>query len=596
MARMPEHFIHQVQQATDIVDLIGQDVAIRQKGKDYLGLCPFHQEKTPSFSVSPTKQIFKCFGCGAGGGVFQYVMLQQKCTFPEAVRLLAERAAIPIPAEGAEPGDPSTSRAQLIRLMDFAAEFYQQQLHTPAGADALAYARKRELTDKSIERFGVGYAPDAWQGLADAARKAGYSDKQLIAAGLAAEGNHGLYDRFRHRLMLPIVDAAGRIIAFGGRALRGDERAKYLNSPETDLFDKSSNLYGMHWARQSIVDTGRAVVVEGYFDAIMPAQFGMDNVVATLGTALTERHVRRLSRLAGEVVLVFDADVAGAAAAERALELFVAQQVNVRVATIAEGKDPCDYVLSAGIEAFGELVDNAPDALEYVWAQRFRDYAKSDSLVGKRQAVEQYLRLVVNSAAYGTIDPVRQGLLVNRLSQLLQIPPEDLGRQLRNLSRKVPTQPTAGDPAGIAGAPQGGTSGSQAAPLAQRHVLEVLIAAPEHFHDAAERISPEEFTDPLLRAVAQQVWRLGNEDDLSLESLLALQAEAHWGALVTDLFRAGEVRGNYQRTLADALASIAMAVERREIRQLRSRGDDDALRELTRRLRQPDVRRRPRSS
>ncbi|NQU76165.1 MAG: DNA primase [Planctomycetes bacterium] len=587
---IPEQFIHQVQQATDIVELIGQYVTIRRRGKDYLGLCPFHQEKTPSFSVSSSKQIFKCFGCGAGGGVFQFVMQQQKCTFIEAVRSLADRAGIHLPSAGGETAEAGMNRPGLLRLMRFATEFYQQQLRGPNGAEALNYTHGRRLTDESIERFELGYAPQSWDAMYRAAKSAGFSDKQLLAGGLAAQGEQGgYYDRFRHRLMFPIIDAEGRVVAFGGRALAENERAKYLNSPETVLFDKSSSLYGLAWARKAIADGDQAVVVEGYFDVLLPAQAGVENVVATLGTALTDRHARMLSRLARDLVLIFDSDTAGAAAAERGLELCIAQQMNVRVAAVPDGKDPADYVLAAGAEAFRQLIAEAPDALEYVWRKRSAEFAASEGLVEKRRAAEEFLGVVVRSSAYGTIGAVQQGLLVNRLAHLLGASAGDLNRQIRQLARRV-----TGAAAGRADA----KSISEPMPMgissAKRRILEVLIAEPELFDHAARYVGVEAFADdPILSGVAREVWRLGDQGQLSLESLLAVEAGSEWGRVLTDLVTAGQQRANYAATLGGDLDLIEHHHRRQELRDLRRVGDDEALRKLADRLKTPDARRRP---
>ena len=336
MARFPDRFINQVAEATDIVEVVGQFIALKKRGKEFLGICPFHQDHRPSLNVSPSKQIFKCFACGAGGGVFQFLQQHLKLSFPEAVRELANRAGIPVPADEAPARpDSSPSGESLLKMTTFAARFFRDQLNSPAGSDALEYARARKLTDESIARFGLGFAPDSWDALRSAAVGAGFTDRQLAAAGLVAEREDGSsYDRFRNRLMFPILDAAGRVVAFGGRAMEQTERAKYLNSPETALFDKSANLYALNWSRRGIVDSGQAVVVEGYLDALMCIQEGVVNVVATLGTALTERHVRVLARVAREVVLVFDSDVAGQAATERAVELFLMQRLNVRMGTV----------------------------------------------------------------------------------------------------------------------------------------------------------------------------------------------------------------------------------------------------------------------
>lgn len=598
MAKLPEQFIHQVQQAIDIVDLVGQSVALKKTGKDYSGLCPFHQEKTPSFNVSPTKQIFKCFGCGAGGSVFQFIMLQQKCNFPEAVRALAERANIRMPTDNLPAGEAEMGRGELTKLTAFAADFFKKQLRSPIGKGALEYAHGRKLTDESLDRFSIGYAPESWDALYKAARSANFSEKQLVAAGLVVPreqeggaGRSGGYDRFRNRLMFPIIDVSGRVIAFGGRALAKEERAKYINSPETALFDKSSNLYGLSWARQPISDSGQAVIVEGYFDAVMPAQAGVLNVVATLGTALTDRHVRLLSRLARDVVLVFDSDSAGAAAAERGLELFIEQQINVRVAAVPEGKDPCDFVVAAGGEAFAALVKAAPDALEYLWQKRSAEFFASDNLVDQRRAVEEFLRVVVNSSAYGAIDPMRQGLLVNRLAQLLRLPPEQLSVQMRQLTRRVPTASGARPPV-RSGVEQ--PAFSMGLSRVYRQILEILIVAPDHFEYVARHVGLEDFSDPSLAHLAAEVWRLASDGELSMESLLAVpNDDPEWGGLVTELALSAEGRGDYEATLQGALELVEHHRGQQELYGLRRSGDDDSLRQLSERLKKPNLRRRP---
>lgn len=592
MGLLPEQFVHQVQQATDIVDLVGQYVSIRQRGRDYVGLCPFHQEKTPSFYVSPTKQIFKCFGCQAGGGVFQFVQKQQNVSFPDAVRFLAERAGIPVPRGEGQAVEAGMDRGELVRLMRFAADFYRSQLRGDAGRDALAYARGRKFSEESIDRFELGYAPDRWDSLYSAAREAGFRDRQLLAVGLVVErreGN-GCYDRFRNRLMFPIIDQAGRVLAFGGRALSAEERAKYLNSPETVLFDKSSCLFGLNWAHKAISAEGSAVVVEGYFDALMPIQEGVENVVATLGTSLTDRHVRMLSRLATDVTLLFDADAAGARAAERGLELFIAQQMNVRVAAVPDGKDPCDYVLSAGAEALRTLVADAPDALEHVWREQMARLGNTGNLVDRRKAAEAFLRVVVTSAAYEAIDPMRQGMLINRLAHLMGVSVEQMTARVRQMVRKVPTSAQR--------RPSVASGREDAAPAlgpigAKRRILEVLIAEPDLFEHAARHVGVEDFADdPLLHAVAREVWRLGSEGDLSCEELLNIDAGPQWGSLITDLLNAGESRGNYAATLAGDLELVEYHLKGPGTVRRAELSDDEALRQVARSHR-PSPRRRP---
>ncbi|MFW6061541.1 MAG: DNA primase, partial [Planctomycetota bacterium] len=440
MGRFSEQFIEQVAQATDIVDLVSGYVALKQKGREFVGLCPFHDDRNPSMYVSPSKQLFKCFVCGAGGGVYQWLMMYDKLPFPEAVEMLAERAGIPVPREKRQQAQAAPSgmrRADLLRVNTWAAKWFGQQLHKPAGKQALEYVRGRGLDDAALERFGVGYAPESFDALRTAARRAGINNDALLATGLIGEGSRGPYDRFRHRLMLPICDAQDRVIAFGGRALRSEERAKYLNSPESSLFDKSSNLYGLNWARQGIVQSGQAIVAEGYFDALIPLHMGVENVVATLGTALTDRHITLLARYAREVVLLFDADEAGSRAAQRALEMFLTQRFQVRVANVPAGKDPADYCLLEGPEAMRRVIEQAPDALSYMWSlcqQRLTD--AGGNLADRRAVVDEFLRLVAESAAYGAIDEVRRSNVAQHIGHLLNIPPEELQRQMRRLARK----------------------------------------------------------------------------------------------------------------------------------------------------------------
>lgn len=592
MGLLPEHFINQVQQATDIVELVSQYVALKKRGREFVGLCPFHDDKSPSMYVSATKQIYKCFSCGAGGGVYQWLMMYEKMPFPEAVRTLAERANIPIPDEaGAVPRQPGQlSRNDLLPIMGFAEKFFRQQLSTPAGREALEYVKGRGLSDESLERFAVGYAPDAWDGLLRAARSRHISEKALELAGLVStRQSGGCYDRFRNRLILPIYDAMGRCIAFGGRAMDPEDRAKYLNSPETMLFDKSGNLYGLNWSRDSIVRSGTAVVVEGYFDALMPLQMGMGNVVATLGTALTDRHVRLLSRYAREVVLVFDADEAGTAAAERALEVFLAQQVQVRVAAIPAGKDPCDYCLSDGVEAFRRLVKEAPDALRYVWQRRWNAYREAGgNLADRRRVVEDFLRLVASCEAYGSIDEIRRGQLAQHIGHVLNIPPDELQQQMRRLARRIPTH------SGKETTRQGRYEGELSV-TAERQILEVILADPELFDQAAERVCPDDFLQPRLRWLAERLWQKGGRGEIRLEELLADPALAETGGLLIALAEAGEKRGNYEATLAGALDLIAHRRSHQEIQQIKQNGlDDDALRRVQQSAQGPNPRRLPR--
>ncbi len=593
MPKFSEQFIQQVAQATDIVELVGRYVTLNKRGKEFVGLCPFHDDNKPSLNVSPTKQIFKCFACGAGGGVFQFLMKYEKHSFPEAVRVLAESANIPLPSDSFQPqADEGLSKRDLLKVTESAATFFSKRLNSPAGKAALDYARKRGLSDESIRQFRLGCSADSWDSLLSAARKNRIAESQLLAAGLVIRGEAGrCYDRFRNRLMFPIIDPAGAVIAFGGRALADQERAKYLNSPESVLFDKSASLYALNWAREAISSSGQAIVVEGYLDALIPHQAGVHNVVATLGTALTDRHVRVLARYAREVVLIFDADVAGAAAAERAMEIFLAQQVHVRVATIPAGKDPCDFCLAEGPDALRAAVADAPDALQYIWQRRQEQLtAAGDNLADRRRVVEDFLRIVASSQTYGAIDEVRRGQLAQHIAHMLNISAADLQQQMRRLTRHI-RRPNARQ-----------VQPDQPPPLpqpvirAERHILEVLVNEPDLFDAAAERISPADFTDPKYKAIATCIWATGQSGQIALEELLAREELADFGGLLTELAGAGERRANYQETLTGAVDLMVYHRHHDEMRKLKSDGlSDETLREIHRR-READVRRVPRIS
>lgn len=596
MARFPEQFIQQVLQATDVVDLVGQYVALTRKGREFVGLCPFHDDSSPSMYVSPTKQIYKCFACGAGGNALQFLMNYEKLSFPEAVRTLADRHAIPLPKdmEQGPQGPGGMSKNDLAAVCEFALSYFAVQLKQPAGKAALDYVLGRGMTEASIERFGIGYAPDSWDALIKAAARKGIGENQLVAAGLAKrrDSGSGCYDYFRNRLMFPIHDTAGRVAGFGGRALSAEERAKYLNSPESALFDKSNMLYGLQFSRDAIVKSRQAVVVEGYFDVLMPIQCGVENVVATLGTALTDRHVRMLSRFADEAVLVFDADVAGAAAAERALELFLAQKLHVRVATIPAGKDPCDYALAEGGEAFEQLADQAPDALQYVWDQRYAAWREAGGNPSERhRLVEDFLQLIVNSGSYGAIDGVRQQTLAQHIAHILNLSPIDLQQQMKALARRN-IRRSGGGPGLVDSARQAGFGPES---LAEREILEVLLDRPDLFDDVMERIDPADFHDALLRTLAQRVWDMGQDGKLSLESLMGEEDMASLSGLLAELAMKGERRGNHEATLSSAVSALLDRRDRAEIERLKQNPltDDEHLRKLQQRLSKGDKRRRP---
>ncbi len=339
--------------------------SLKKRGNSFIGLCPFHKEKTPSFTVSPEKQIFHCFGCKAGGNVFSFVSKMERLNFPESVRFLGKLAGIEV-REERDDGRGDTLD-YLRRVNSFTVETYHQALLSEQGKTAMDYALRRGLTAESIREFRLGFAPDSWSYLVDRLARKNVTLAMAARLGLVAESTKGqagrYYDRFRNRLMFPIFDSRGEAIAFGGRVI-GEGEPKYLNSPESDLFSKGNVLYGINVAREHIIELKRAIVVEGYLDVIGCHQNGVKNVVAPLGTALTERHVEMLSRYCTEIILLFDADSAGLNASLRSLGVAGEKNVDVRVALLPEG-DPFDFITGRGVRPFMAVVDSALQPVDF---------------------------------------------------------------------------------------------------------------------------------------------------------------------------------------------------------------------------------------
>ncbi len=357
--------LDEIRRRADIIDIISPHVRLRKAGRRLVGLCPFHQERTPSFTVDPEKGFWHCFGCKAGGDLFRFVEMIEKVTFAEAVELLARRLGLPpkTPADGVQ----HRARERLLTLHNEAAQFFHTCLKGNRGTRALAYLRERGVSTQAAEDFLLGYAPDTWDSLLNFLEKRGFSGKELARAGLVVirQDGGGFYDRFRNRLVFPICDATGRVIAFGGRALTDDQQPKYLNSPETMLFQKGQTLWAFDRARRAMADSGRAIIVEGYLDAIACHEAGFTETVATMGTALTREHVELLRRRTERLLLAFDADSAGLAAALRGRELFQGAGLEVWVVTLPEGMDPDNVIRRRGAEAFKALLEAAEPMMEW---------------------------------------------------------------------------------------------------------------------------------------------------------------------------------------------------------------------------------------
>ena len=358
----PENFITELTDRNDIVEVVSSYVRLsKRSGANLFGLCPFHSEKTPSFSVSPDKQIYHCFGCGKGGGVINFIMEVENLSFPEAVEFLAKRVGMPMPEETND--RESRKRARMLALNKEAARFFYSQLSTPGGAAACDYMRQRQLSPATARRFGLGFAPDSWNSLTDAMKEKGFTEYELADAGLARRGkNGGVYDTFRNRLMFPVIDVRGNVIGFSGRIL-GEGEPKYMNSPETLVFNKSRNLFALNLAKKS--KCGYIILSEGNIDVASLHQAGFDSAVASLGTSLTPEQARLISRYTDQVIIAYDNDGAGIKAAQRAIGILEKLDLKVKVLRLEGAKDPDEFIKRKGPEAFRKLLEGSENQIDY---------------------------------------------------------------------------------------------------------------------------------------------------------------------------------------------------------------------------------------
>jgi DNA primase len=391
--RYPQTFIDDLKRQADIVRVIQDYVQLKKKGTNWMACCPFHKEKTPSFSVSPAKEIFNCFGCHKGGNVFTFVMEMERVSFPEAIKLVAEKSGVPLPVMV----DDSRFQArrleseEVIELNKWALDWWEQQLESSAeGRIARDYLQAREITEETRKTFRLGYAPDSWDALSSYLRQKGAGQDQIDRSGLVAKKDEGRsYDRFRGRLIVPVMDIQGKPIAFGGRTLKNED-AKYINSPETAAYVKGRNLFGLHLTRDEIRRAGFVILVEGFLDLIVPYQFGIRNVAASLGTALTPDQVKLLGRFARKVVVNYDGDQAGVQAAKKAIEILLAEDLEVKILVLPDGADPDEFLRKSGATEYHRRRGEAQPHIQFVIDQAVRD-RKLSNPADKEAAIDEVL-------------------------------------------------------------------------------------------------------------------------------------------------------------------------------------------------------------
>lgn len=570
---IPDSFLDELNGRLNIVDVVSSYLPLNKKGANYWGLCPFHHEKTPSFSVNESKQIFHCFGCGKGGGPTRFVMEMDGLSFPEAVRKLAGQAGLQVPEDSPEDGKRRERRKRVLELNKEAARFYRSMLTDARGAPVASYIRdKRRISPKFSARFGLGAAPDAWDSLITAMRDKGYDKTDLIEAGLAVAGKGGgVYDKYRNRLMLPVIDVRGDVIGFTSRVM-DDSTPKYLNTPETSIFKKRSILYGLNYAKNT--KRPNFILVEGNIDVITLHQAGLDNTVATMGTALTEEHVRLLERYTKELVLCYDNDAAGEDATQRAIALLKNSEVRVRVLRLPKrqmpdgtlGKqDADDYIKNAGAQAFEHLMSQSANSAQYRLSvvQANFDLSRDDQRGAYLQAAAEVVAALPS--------PVEREIYAGRCAEEAKVSKEAVLQEVDRLRKKRSRQARRQEER------QNLTPARQLQPksrelrytnvrsaLAEEGVLRVVLLDAELFRELDE-LTPEHFSSPLLGkafALLRERWETGRSVSLpALEGRLAPEELDQLAAVVQQ----PQARGTAREALEDCKQTILAESRRGDI-------------------------------
>lgn len=552
--RYSDDIIEEVRSKNDIVDVVSQYVRLTKKGNSYFGLCPFHNEKTPSFSVTPGKQMYYCFGCGAGGNVFNFIMEYENYTFGEALKHLADRAGVELPKieYSREVRQKAQEKAELLEINKQAAQYFYYQLRTEKGQTGLAYLKNRGLSEETMRKFGLGYSDRAGGGLYWYLKAKGYPDDRLRESGLFnVDERHGMYDKFWNRVIFPIMDVNNRAIGFGGRVM-GDAKPKYLNSPETKIFDKSRNLYGLNIARTT--RKKYLILCEGYMDVISMHQAGFTNAVASLGTALTSGHASLLKRYTQEVLLLYDSDEAGIRAALRGIPILREAGVNSRVVSLKPYKDPDEFIRNMGPEAFEQRLEEARDSFLFRVEVAENEFSMNDPQ-GQNQFFERCAQMLLELK-----DELERNLYIDAVVKMYRgrygISSEDLRKRVNTLALK-------GTPAEHRIQPKSGSPEKKkkesASDTSQKLMLTWLVTYPKIFDKVAQYLTPEDFVVPLYREVAQMLFQQREEGEINPARLLNSFPDSEEQREVASLFNATihlETQQEQDQAFADTLLRI----------------------------------------
>ena len=551
--RYSDDIIEEVRMKNDIVDVVSQYVKLNRRGNTYFGLCPFHNEKTPSFSVTPSKQMYYCFGCGAGGNVYNFVMEYENYTFGEALQHLADRAGVQLPKieYSREAREKAEKRATLLEINKLAASYFYYQLRRENGSQAYAYLINRGVSEDTIKKFGLGYSDKYSDDLYKFLKSKNYSDDLLRESGLFnVDERHGMYDKFWNRVIFPIMDVNNRVIGFGGRVM-GDGKPKYLNSPETKIFDKSRNLYGLNIARTT--RKNYLILCEGYMDVISMHQAGFTNAVASLGTALTSGHASLLKRYTQEVLLLYDSDDAGVRAALRAIPILREAGITSRVVSLKPHKDPDEFIKALGGEEFEKRLEQAMDSFMFRIHMSQKEFTMEEPQ-GQNRFFERCAQMLLELS-----DELERNLYIEAIVKDYR----GYGISVEDLRKRVNTLALKGTPAEQRVQPK--TTGAQskkrdsASEKAQKLMLTWLVTYPGIFDTVVRYIQPSDFVVPLYRQVAEMLYQQHEEGDVNPARLMNAFIDSEEQREVSSLFNATihlETPEEQNRAFSDAVLRI----------------------------------------
>lgn len=566
---IPDTLIDQIQEKTDIVEVISKYVPLKKLGRNYKAPCPFHNEKTPSFVVSPDKQIYHCFGCGAGGNVFSFLMKYENLQFPEVIEMLAEKCGVALPKTGNK-GDSSLAN-QLYKINELACQFFQASLANNGAAKE--YIRSRGVADDTLKKFKIGFAPNSWDALINFFKAKSVTQAMLSQAGLVVTNDKGgHYDRFRNRLVFPIIDLKDRVIGFGARVL-DSSLPKYLNSPETPIYSKGRNLYGLNFSKDDIKKSGHFMVVEGYLDFIVPYQAGVKNIIATLGTALTVDQIKLLKRFANTVIMLYDPDEAGEAASLRNLDLFISEDVNVYIAELPDGYDPDSFIRKFGMDEFLKLKKSSKNLFDY----------KLGKLTNKFNIATTHGKMNIAAEMLPTIgrinNAVLKSTLIKKLAEKLSVDEESIKSELKKVKTDYAERRYVETVVEVKKHSQG----------AEIMMLALMMEGARVVEKVVQVLSPDEFKDSSIRDVVNAIFDFykANKEITPPRLINHLSESPGAATLITEAVGLSEMVGDKDKALNDCIAKIKkdnlkerMSLVQDAIKAAHSQKNDDRVTEL----------------